>query len=211
MRIKMYLSEKIVDKVVKHRDQSQSPIFQTLFTVQNNEAVEGLQLGESEITMVTPESNTAKFELSASISEELEGLVVTFEYNTQLFIAKTIERLGVHFEQLVDAVIAQPNAAIGSLRMLSQSEIQQVKEFSFEALEYDDSKTILDIFEAQVSKQPEAIALVFEEKEITYRELEERSNQIANYLIAKGVEQETFVPLGVWSDLLRLFFAFSEF
>ncbi len=201
--------EKIVDRVVKHRDQSQSPIFQTLFTVQNNEAVEGLQLGESEITMVTPESNTAKFELSVSVTEQIDHLEVTLEYNTQLFVAKTIEHLGVHFEQLIDAVIAQPNAEIGRLAMLSQNEINQLNEFSFEALEYDTSKTIIDVFEAQTNKQPEAIALVFEEKEITYRELEEHSNQIANYLIAKGVEQETFVPLCMERSLEAVFCIFG--
>ncbi len=188
--------EKIVDHVVSDRDQSRSPIFQTLFVLQNNEEVTGISLGESEITLLETKTTTAKFDISMTIRESETGMSVAIEYATALFKKVTIERLALHFNELIKVVCENVQQPIGRLQMLStEEEIQQLEAFNNTTVVYESQKTVLDLLSNQVAKTPLATAIIFGETTITYQELDQKTNQLANYLAKQNIQSESFIPL----------------
>ena len=191
--------EKVVEVVVKERDMSRSPLFQVMLVLQNTPDIQDLRLGELQLShgrTGLSGHNTSKFELTFNIKENVQGLYVLVEYCTDLFNEPTIKRLMVHFNELLNSVLKAPQQKISELSMLSSSEKRQLLvEFNDTKVDYPKDKRIVDLFEQQVLKAPAAIALVFEEEQLTYGELNERSNQLANYLRIKGVKEEMLVPL----------------
>jgi amino acid adenylation domain-containing protein len=101
-----------------------------------------------------------------------------------------------HYKQLLQSIVAEPGQKTGLLQMLTQDEeYQLLVEFNDSAADYPKDKTLVDLFEEQVGKTPDNIALLFENEQWTFRELDERSNQLAYYLRSKGVREESLVPL----------------
>lgn len=168
-----------------------------MFTLQNTK--QGLpQLFERNMEMMESHTSIAKFDLSLFASETEEGLLLTFEYNTDLFNAATIERMAGHFEHWLSEIVSHPKDSLTKLNMLPKAEYKRLLE------EWNDTdvvdlreETIHTLFEEQVEKTPEAIAVVCEDEELTYRELDERSNQLAHYLHKRGVGCESLVGIGV--------------
>ncbi|AMM92983.1 peptide synthetase [Peribacillus simplex] len=189
--------ERVVEAVKPERNTSHSPIFQTMFTLQNTK--QGLpQLFERNMEMMESHTSIAKFDLSLFASETEEGLLLTFEYNTDLFNAATIERMAGHFEHWLSEIVSHPKDSLTKLNMLPKAEYKRLLE------EWNDTdvvdlreETIHTLFEEQVEKTPEAIAVVCEDEELTYRELDERSNQLAHYLHKRGVGCESLVGISV--------------
>ncbi|MGG3494414.1 amino acid adenylation domain-containing protein [Peribacillus simplex] len=189
--------EKVVEAVKPERNTSHSPIFQTMFTLQNTK--QGLpQLFERNMEMMESHTSIAKFDLSLFASETEEGLLLTFEYNTDLFNAGTIERMAGHFEHWLSEIVSHPKDSLKKLNMLPKAEYKRLLE------QWNDTdvvdlreETIHTLFEEQVEKTPEAIAVVCEDEELTYRELDERSNQLAHYLHKRGVGCESLVGISV--------------
>ena len=183
--------EKIVSEVVRDRDMSRSPLFQVMFALQNNEVLDsdtsqsndGFELEEYGFG-----GQSAKFEMTVSMAELEDGLGLTIGYCTDLFKAETITRLVAHFEILLRSIISDTSQAIGALKMLSAREEQEVV-FDFNQTEvgYATDQTILDVFSRQVAAHPDKVALVYKEEELTYRELDELSNQLAHCLRSQGV------------------------
>ena len=188
--------ERIVDHLEVERDQSRTPLFQTLFALQNNTEVTGLNLGESRLEMVPQEYATSKFDLSLNAVETSSGIAVSMTYATALFKEETIKRMAEHFKKLISSVLDDLDQPLETLGILSKSENELLLEtFSLNKVTYVNDKNIVDLFEEQVQKTPESIALVFEDKKLTYKELDEKSNQVAHCLASKGVTKETLVPI----------------
>jgi len=191
--------EKVVEAVVKERDMSRTPIFQVLFVLQNNPATELLRIGEIEISRgigVAAMHNTSKFDLTFNVSENSRGLMVSLEYNTDIYKEDTINRIVTHFKMLVNAVVSYPEQKICLLPMLDETETRQLlDQFNNNRLQYPGNKSIAQLFEEQAVNFPDNIALAFQDKQLTYEELNERSNQLAHFLIGKGVKEETLVPV----------------
>jgi amino acid adenylation domain-containing protein len=189
--------EKIVDRVVKERDMSISPLFQIMFTLQNTPEVEkGLQLEGVQEEVYEQEVPTARFDLSLTVAEANGLISYSFNYSTDLFARATMERMALHYEQLLHSVVQDRHTAIAELQMLTTEEADQlVYGYNNTAVAYPKDKTIIDLFEAQAAKTPDAIAVVFGNQELTYQSLDERSNQLARYLQAQGVKQESLVPI----------------
>ncbi|MEH6979171.1 amino acid adenylation domain-containing protein, partial [Bacillus pseudomycoides] len=189
--------EKVVEAVKPERNTSHSPIFQTMFTLQNTKQ-ELPQLSERNMELMESHTSVAKFDLSLFASETEEGLLLTFEYNTDLFNVATIERMAGHFEHWLYEIVSHPKDSLSKLNMLSKAEYKRLLE------EWNDTgvvaireSTIHTLFEEQVEKTPEAIAVVCEDEELTYQELNERSNQLAHYLQKRGVGCESLVGISV--------------
>ncbi|PDZ09110.1 non-ribosomal peptide synthetase [Bacillus pseudomycoides] len=189
--------EKVVEAVKPERNTSHSPIFQTMFTLQNMKQ-ELPQLSERNMELMENHTSVAKFDLSLFASETEEGLLLTFEYNTDLFNAATIERMAGHFEHWLYEIVSHPKDSLSKLNMLSKAEYKRLLE------EWNDTgvvaireSTIHTLFEEQVEKTPEAIAVVCEDEELTYQELNERSNQLAHYLQKRDVGCESLVGISV--------------
>ncbi|MDQ0418593.1 amino acid adenylation domain-containing protein [Croceifilum oryzae] len=189
--------EKVVEVVKPDRNTSHSPIFQTMFTLQNTKQEFPLQSDRS-MELMESHTSVSKFDLSLFASETADGLGLTFEYNTDLFNETTIERMAAHFEQWLVGIVAQPKDSLSKLNMLSEAEHKQLLvEWNDTSVEGLRGGTIHAWFEEQVAKTPEAIAVVCEKETLTYRELNERSNQLAHYLQKKGVGCESLVGISV--------------
>ncbi|HYC28527.1 MAG TPA: condensation domain-containing protein, partial [Chitinophagaceae bacterium] len=189
--------EKVVEAVVKDRDMSRSPLFQVMFVLQNTPNAPELRLGEAELVEEGARHNTAKYDINISITEFATGLRVSMEYRTDLFERETMLRMAEHYTMLLRSVVASPEQKIGSLNMLNGAEQHQLLHGFNDAaaVEYPRELTIVDLIEKQVQLTPHATAVVYEGKQITYHELNNRSNQLSHYLRKKGVKKESFVAI----------------
>ncbi|TCP59165.1 amino acid adenylation domain-containing protein [Tumebacillus sp. BK434] len=187
--------DKLVEELAPERDLSYSPLFQVLFVLQNAkyETVQfpGLQTEEFFV-----DSGTAKFDLTLQMQEEANGLVATLEYSTDLYDSATIRRMVVHFQNLLGSIVLMPEQKIGKLPMLTAAEEHQLLvEWNDTAMPYPQDKCIHQLFEACAAKTPEETALIFRDQTMSYRELNERSNQLAHHLQGLGVGPETIVGI----------------
>ncbi|MEL6558755.1 MAG: amino acid adenylation domain-containing protein, partial [Bacteroidota bacterium] len=189
--------EKVVQRVVKTRDMSNSPVFQVMFILQNtpgSNAIEmdGLTLSEYE----DQESGTSKFDITFTVNETDSGASVDINYCTDLFREETIHRIFAHFKELLKAVLAAPSRPLCKLSMLKEEEKHQLLvEFNDTAAPYPERKTVVDLIEEQTAKTPDAVAVTFGNETLTYKQLNERSNQLANYLVSKGVTNDGLVAI----------------
>jgi amino acid adenylation domain-containing protein/FkbM family methyltransferase len=188
--------EKVVEAVMKERDMSRSPLFQVMFVFQNTPEIPKLQFGEVELSSEGFAQQTSKYDLSLFITQSAAGLQCSLEYNTDLYKEETIEQLETHFTRLLHSIVASPDQKIGELTMLTPSEEHQLIEgFNATSTDYPRDKSLIDLFEEQVASTPDAIAVVFQQGTLTYKELNERSNQLAHYLQSEGIQKETLIPI----------------
>lgn len=186
--------EKVVEAVVKERDLSRSSLFQVMFVLQNIPEVQELHLGDLQLSREAFTYDSAKFDITFYVAETTHGLQVSVEYCTDLYREETIVRMMAHFKELLGSIVKAPDQRIGILPMLSGAEVHQLLEkFNDTQTGYPQDKSITDLFEEQVAKTPQSIALIFEEQELTYQDLNKKSNQLARYLSSKGVKKETLV------------------
>ncbi|HTN73246.1 MAG TPA: condensation domain-containing protein, partial [Methylomirabilota bacterium] len=144
----------------------------------------------------------AQFALSLEIVEGTEGLSGIFEYDTFVFDAVTVTRMGNHFRRLLEGISANPDQRISELPILTEAERHQLLvQWNDTTTDYPKDKCIHELFEAQVEKSPDAVAVIFEDRQLTYRELNQRANQLARYLRKLEVGAETLVGLCVERSL----------
>ncbi|HTF61789.1 MAG TPA: amino acid adenylation domain-containing protein, partial [Edaphobacter sp.] len=187
--------EKLVEELNPDRNQSQTPLFQVVFAVQNMPRSD-LELSELKVSSVEIESSTAKFDISAAFVERDGEMNLRIEYRTDLFEAARIERMLGHFQNLLEGIVANPEHRISELPMLSEGEKHQLLfEWNDTQKEYPRDICIPELFEEQVEKTPDAVALVFEDQQLTYRELNNRANQLAHYLRKRGVGPNVLVGI----------------
>lgn len=184
--------ERIVEELKVPRHPGRSPIFQVLFQYLA-EPAKLLEFGGVTGETLPIETETAQFELSLNLDDSADGLLGTFEYSTELFDAASIQRMTGHFLTLLEGIVRNPMQKIRSLPLLKPEEQDC---FGRDAQHVDAAnKTVPALFEQQAKKTPEAIAVILKEKQLTYRELNDRSNQLAVYLSNAGVGVETLVAV----------------
>ena len=187
--------EKLVAELQPARDLSRNPFFQVLFQLRNYPArtvsAAGLNIEDYEFY-----SDIAKFDLSVALRDTGIGLSGTIEYRTDLFDSATIERMLGHFRILLEGIVRNPEQRISELPLLAELERDKLLvEWNDTETDYLKDKCIHELFEAQVEKTPDAIAVVFEDQQLTYRELNTRANQLAHHLRKRGVRPETLVAV----------------
>ena len=191
----------VVEALQPERSLKHSPLFQVMFVLQNapigNLELPGLVLTPLEIKTVT-----SKFDLTLSMMETPQGLLGTWEYNTDLFDRETIARMAGHFQTMLAAIVTNPQQPVGDLPLLSDAErLQLLGEWSQTQTSYPTNKCVHTLFEEQVQRTPDAVALVFEDQQLTYSELNTDANKIAHYLQSLGVGPEVLVGLCVERSL----------
>ena len=186
--------EDLVDHLHVERSLSHTPLFQVMLVLQNTEQAD-FNLDGLTVQSQSLSHNTAKFDLTMELQETEEGLSGSLEYATDLFIEETMQRLLDHWLLLLQGMVAQPQTVIHRLPFLSQEEQQRLVDWNHNPVDYPKEQTITSLFEEQVQKTPDAIALVFEDQTLSYRELNEKANQLAHYLVEQGVKSETLVAL----------------
>jgi amino acid adenylation domain-containing protein/non-ribosomal peptide synthase protein (TIGR01720 family) len=193
--------EMLIETLNVQRNLSHAPLFQVMFTLQNTPA-QAIKLSNLTLEWLKFESGATQFDLTLSMVETEQGLAVEIEYSTDLFEKETIQRLGQHFEVLLTEMVADPEQHISALPLLTDAELHQLLvEWNATQVEYPQEQCIHELFEAQVEKNPEAVALVFEDQELTYRELNARANQLAHYLRSQGVGPDVAVGICVERSL----------
>lgn len=189
--------EKLVETLQPERNLSHSPLFEVMFVLQNA-PMGNLKLPNLEFTPLELEQVTAKFDLTLSITETETSLQGLWEYKTDLFKETTIARMIGHFQTLLSGAIDTPELGIYQLPLLTSLERHQLLvEWNQTHVEYPRNKCIHQLFEQQVEKTPDAIALVFEKEQLTYYELNQRANQLAHHLQSLGVGSEVLVGIYV--------------
>nr|AXN93627.1 PuwA [Symplocastrum muelleri NIVA-CYA 644] len=189
--------EQVVEALQPERTLSHSPLFQVMFILQNA-PMGNLELPGLSFSPLSVENVTAKFDLTMSIWETEQGIVGWWEYNSDLFEADTIARMVGHFENLLSAIVADPSQEIARLQFLSETERQQLLvEWNHTKTDYPADKCIHELFEEQVQLTPNAVAVVYENSQLTYSELNARANQLAHYLQTLGVKPEILVGICV--------------
>ncbi len=193
--------EKLVDELQPERDLSRNPLFQVWFAL-HNQPMPTLQLGDLTLKPISVESGTAQFDLSLDVYLGEQELTGTIEYSTELFDPSTIARMIEHFENLLYAIVANPQTRLSELTFLSATERHQLLvEWSGtqtsceETLDTERNLCIHQLFADQAERTPDAVAIVFEDKQLTYGELNQRANQVANYLQFLGIPPEALIGI----------------
>jgi amino acid adenylation domain-containing protein len=187
--------EKLVEEVGPPRSPSWAPLVQVMFALQDPD--QGLlEFPGVTASRVAVDTGTAKFDLTASVREGPEGLRVTLEYNTDLFEAATIRRMLGHFEMLLGGIAADPGQPLSRLPLLTEAERHQlVVEWNRTQVTFPQSRCIPELFAAQVTRTPAAVAVTFEQQSVTYQQLNQRANQLAHFLRKHGVGPDVLVGL----------------
>jgi amino acid adenylation domain-containing protein len=187
--------ERLVEELQPVRDLSHTPLFQTLFVLQNA-PMGTLDLPGLKLSVVESESRTTQFDLILDVEESADGLNATLRYNLDLFNASTIERIGRHLSTLLESAVADAEQTVARLRLLPEDERRLVVVgFNETAHDYPREACIHELFEAQAARTPDAVALVCDEERVTYAELNRRANQLAHYLRTFGTGPEVAVGL----------------
>ena len=186
--------DKLVQELRPEADLSQSPIFQVLFTFQNAER-DVFRLGGARAELIASDSGTAKFDLTLGVVRDAEGVLCEIEYSTDLFDARTIEATLRHYAVLLTNIAARPDAAVSNLRLLDDEERRSILFGLNDTASPVTPACIHELFEQQAARTPEDVAIRFETRAITYRELDDRANRLAHHLIAQGVGPERRVGI----------------
>ena len=193
--------ECLVEELNPVRDPSRSPLVQVMFVLQNTPDAT-LRLDGLQVSALPIESHSAKFDLTLTLTERPDGLHGELEYATDLFERATIERMAGHFAVLLQGIVAKPETPIDRLPMLTDAERHQLLvTWNDTSVDYPRERCIHQLFEEQVARTPEAVALVFEDQQLSYRELNARANQLAHHLLALGVGPEVLVGICVERSL----------
>jgi amino acid adenylation domain-containing protein len=186
--------EKLVEEIKPERDLGQNPIFQVMFALQNL-STDSEQTGGLSITPFRVGGGTnAKFDLTLTVSERHDGLATNFEYNTDIFDSATIQAMQEHWHTLLQGIVADPDRAVSDLPLLSADERNRTLiAFNQTDADYRQDACFHQLFEEQVERTPNAVALVSGQKRVTYVELNRRANQIANHLLARGLKSGSLV------------------
>ncbi|NCQ68545.1 MAG: amino acid adenylation domain-containing protein [Microcystis aeruginosa W13-15] len=197
--------EQVVDGLEIERSLSYNPLFQVMFALQNA-PLNALELPDLKAQYLAVENQRIKFDLSLILEEieteqgaYLEGF---WEYDSDLFTVERITRMVGHFQTLLKGIVANPQQTVRELPLLTESEKQQLLvEWNQTQQDYPQNLCIHQLFEAWVEQTPDAIALIFKGEQLTYRELNSKANQLANYLQTLGVKPETLVGICIEPSL----------
>jgi amino acid adenylation domain-containing protein/non-ribosomal peptide synthase protein (TIGR01720 family) len=189
--------ERLVQALDPARDPGRTPLFQVAFALQNAPA-SAVALPGLQRRALGVESVTAKFDLTLALAEGPRGIAGGFEYAAELFDAATVERMAGHFVALLEAIVAAPSRRIGELDLLGDDERRRLLvAWNATRTEYPREATVHALFAAQAAATPEATAVVFGSERLSYRQLDQRANQLAHTLRARGVGDE--VPVGLYA------------
>ncbi len=199
-----YQFEDLVEHISVKRDPSRNPLFDVLFTLQFPETVDTIIPG-LKLKTYNYKNKIARFDLILRGIVNSGKLLFTFEYCTKLFKSITIKKYISYFNKITNDILSDSNVKIKNIEIISDKEKKQILyDFNNTNMYYPKSKTIHELFEVQVKRTPDKISAVFEEKHITYKELNARSILLANLLREKGVKPNVVVGIMVKHSLEML-------
>ena len=189
---------KIVRELNQPRDRSYNPLIQIAFVLQNNEFPD-LSLSDVSCSIYHPKKVNTIFDLNLEAVELAGELELRWEYAADLFDESNISQMAIHFERLVTGVLNNPSLPLQQMELLNQEERhQQLVVWNPIRLDFSKELCVHELFEVQVKKNPDAIAVIYEESQLSYADLNQQANQLAYYLIEeKQIKPDTLVGLCV--------------
>lgn len=190
----------LVKELQLKRDPSRNPLFdvQVIYGENDNhkksESLEGLKVWAYEFE---EKLTTSRFDMVFSFYKEGGNLVLNIQYNTDVFSEKIVHQIADHVSVIMTSIVNNPNEQIYKLEHIAEQQKKNLLQISKgDFLSFNTEQTILDLFKQHVQKTPEAIALVFKDKKSTYKELDEESSRLANYLLANhDLKKNDFIGL----------------
>jgi len=186
--------EQVVNLCVKERDTCYNPLFSVMLVLQNKPSKE-IELPELKLLPYHTELQVAKFDMTLFLMETQEGLTGFIEYCTDLYRPETIRSFWTHFEKMLHTIIEAPQKRLSEFNMLLDTELSRIQLWNNTEKKYDKNKVLHQLFEEQVESTPNNCAIIFENSQLTYRELNNRANQLAHFLRDKGVGPEILVGI----------------
>ena len=186
--------EHLLETLRPERSLSYSPWFQVLFVLQNTPGWDSRQIKDLEFYDFGYETTSAKFDLCLDMREDENRLTGLFQYKTELFDAATINGMICQFRRLLQGIVQGTDKRISEYSLIEQTDADKILlEWNRTDKEYPHDQCIHQLFEEQVKKRPQALALVQEDRQLTYEQLNRRANVLAHYLRNKGVRPGKFV------------------
>ncbi|NUQ74150.1 MAG: amino acid adenylation domain-containing protein [Polyangiaceae bacterium] len=184
--------EMLVEQLRVPRTRSHNPLFQVAFVLEPplGQVETGWTLSQQDV-----DTGTSKFDLTLHIDERADGAIVRFEYDKSLFETTTIARMAAHFENLLEATVADPTTRIADLPLLTAEELRKLIESRQPRESFPSDACLHEVFEAQVARAPRAGAVYCDGMSRSYQQLDVQANQVANYLRKLGVGPDTMVGL----------------
>jgi amino acid adenylation domain-containing protein/FkbH-like protein len=180
--------EKLVEELRPERSSSHLAFTNIMFALQARSA-ESVSLPGLEVEWLEVNTGTAKFDITFVVQDFDRGLTALVEYNSDLFLPETMARLLEHFENLLRGIVANPAQRLSELPLLSGAERHQLLvEWNNNSSDYPRHQCIHQLFEAQVKKSPQSIAIIFGNESLTYDQLNARANQLAHCLRRHQIE-----------------------
>lgn len=196
-----YPLDELINNLEITRDSSRNPLFDVLFTYQNN-GLSSLNLEDIKSEYYIPDSQISKFDLSLEITPVNDILNINFEYCTELFNEDFIQNISEHYINILNIILNNPEIKISEIDMLLEEEKNKIiYGFNNTFLEYPKEKNLVDLFKEIVSKYPNNIAVKQKENEITYKELDEKSNALALQMRNKGIKNGDIVGVCITKSI----------
>jgi amino acid adenylation domain-containing protein/FkbM family methyltransferase len=186
--------EQLVEELQPVRDLSRNPLFEVMLSVQNTPQESFRLPGLSVEALGTEDGGMAKFDLMFSATESGGKIRVGINYATELYERGTIERMGGHFRAVVEEMTRNADGRIEEVSILSEAERAELEGWNRTEREYP-QRWVHELFEDQVKRTPEAVAVEYEDERLNYEELNRRANQLAHYLRSVGIGPEVRVGI----------------
>jgi aspartate racemase len=188
--------EKLIGELRSVRSLDRNTLFQTMLNFRQQAIGENLKLYGLEVKKLSVPLGVAKFDLLVSIIETKNNLRCAFTCNTDLFEPGTITRIATQFQILLEGIVRAPDRRISELPLLPEAERHQLLvAWNASKKDYPKEQCIHQLFECQAAKAPESTAVTFDEERLSYRELNQRANQVAHYLRSLGVRPGVLVGI----------------
>ncbi|WP_065489848.1 non-ribosomal peptide synthetase [Rhodococcus opacus] len=195
--------ERLVDKLNPIRSQSFSPLFQVMLAFQNFSRP-AVELPGLTVTPVEVDRQAVQFDLSMTVGESADGgggFVGRLSYATDVFDGATVREIARRFVRILEAVVDDPMMPVGDIPIVEENERRQMlREWNITGHDVPDG-LLLDGFDAQVARTPDAVAIVYDNESLSYAEFSARVNRLARRLIDEGVGPESLVALGMRRSL----------
>jgi len=189
--------EKLVEEINPRRDLSYTPLFQVFFSM-HDEKMLSIETKNLQISLLDVKHKNAKFDLTLFLEETLNGIKGGFEYNTDLFEQKTIERFVNRYITILSRAIEDTEQSIDAIISIPAEEVTLIKSWNKTSVELPINDTVISQFETQVNKTPHSTALIFNNISCSFHELQKRSRVLASELIEQGVTSGDII--GIYID-----------
>jgi len=187
--------EKLVEELQPRRDLSRSPLFQVKLVLQNAPTARAVELPGLVLKEIEEESVIARFDLTLFVEEVGQALAVTANYNRDLFDQASVKRLVEQFETLLESIVENPERRVSLLSIMNEAQRRQIVSESSGDKEEGEFRSVVEMIEEQAAEQPDAIAIVYEGRQVSYGAMNRRANQLGRYLKSRGVEREVVVAV----------------